>query len=412
MTALVPFCIFTTMLMSILLDLQNQASFDTWTSLFLVAALQGFFLSLVLFRHKKGNLLANHILSLLIGLYSITLVSYVIYWTGYYKVYTWMDGWTDSFPLIFGPLTYFYVKVLEDGTLPRNYKRHFIPVWLSLIYLVPVLIKNTFGSPDWIMPLFGNMRHWLWFFRAVVVAQNISLITYGVILLQDLKKYAPSDSSDQAEAVKKSWLKKVILAYNGFVWGYLLYWVLVWTDMIRVEYDYTISFAISVFIYMTGYLGFRQPEIFNGVEQQKKEAEAKYSRSTLKPEQLILLKERLIQLMEEKKPFLNSELKIQQLSEMMGISSHQLSQLVNEQLGLSYPEFIHKYRIREAERLLSDPNYAETKILSIAFDVGYSNKATFNSAFKKLTGMSPLEFKRAQSRQTLRVVRTGTDLFL
>lgn len=323
-----------------------------------------------------------------------------------------MDGWTDSFPLIFGPLTYFYVKVLEDGALPRSYKRHFIPVWLSLIYLVPVLIKNTFGSPDWIMPLFGNMRHWLWFFRAVVVAQNISLITYGVILLRDLKKYAPSDSSDQAEAVKKSWLKKVILAYNGFVWGYLLYWVLVWTDMIRVEYDYTISFAISVFIYMTGYLGFRQPEIFNGVEQQKKEAEAKYSRSTLKPEQLILLKERLIQLMEEKKPFLNSELKIQQLSEMMGISSHQLSQLVNEQLGLSYPEFIHKYRIREAERLLSDPNYAETKILSIAFDVGYSNKATFNSAFKKLTGMSPLEFKRAQSRQTLRVVRTGTDLFL
>ena len=155
-----------------------------------------------------------------------------------------------------------------------------------------------------------------------------------------------------------------------------------------------------------------QPEIFNGTDHLKKEIEAKYTRSTLKPEQMILLKDRLIQLMEEKKPFLDSELKIQQLSELMGISTHQLSQLINEQLGLSYPEFIHKYRIREAERLLSDPNFAETKILSIAFDVGYSNKATFNSAFKKLTGMSPVEFKRNKSRQVLRVVRTGTDLFL
>lgn len=248
-------------------------------------------------------------------------------------------------------------------------------------------------------------------FRVLVIIQNVSLCYYGALLLRKLSTASKSDAKQNGETVKRKWLTKVAWFYNGFAWAYLAYWVLVWTNLIKVEYDYSISFAMTAFIYMTGYLGFRQPEIFNGTDHLK-EIEAKYTRSTLKPEQMILLKDRLIQLMEEKKPFLDSELKIQQLSELMGISTHQLSQLINEQLGLSYPEFIHKYRIREAERLLSDPNFAETKILSIAFDVGYSNKATFNSAFKKLTGMSPVEFKRNKSRQVLRVVRTGTDLFL
>ena len=407
-----PFCIFTSMLINIVLDTLLQPSFDKWTSIFLVAALQGVFLSLILYRHQKGNRTANRMLSLIIALYSITLISYVAYWTGYSKVYEWMNGWTDAFPFLFGPLTYLYVRVLEEGVLPSGLKKHFILFWLSVAFLTPVLIKNTFGTPAWIAPLFRNEVAWTWMFRVLVIIQNVSLCYYGALLLRKLSTASKSDAKQNGETVKRKWLTKVAWFYNGFAWAYLAYWVLVWTNLIKVEYDYSISFAMTAFIYMTGYLGFRQPEIFNGTDHLKKEIEAKYTRSTLKPEQMILLKDRLIQLMEEKKPFLDSELKIQQLSELMGISTHQLSQLINEQLGLSYPEFIHKYRIREAERLLSDPNFAETKILSIAFDVGYSNKATFNSAFKKLTGMSPVEFKRNKSRQVLRVVRTGTDLFL
>ncbi len=412
MPAEVPFCIFTFMLMNAILEILPKPSFDKWTSIFMVAAIQGLFLSLILYRHRKGNLLANRILSLIIGLYSITLVSYVGYWTGYYKVYLWMDGWTDAFPLLFGPLTYLYVRVLEEGSMPRDFKKHWIPFFISMLYLAPVLIKNTFGNPQWIMPLFASKELWIWSFRVLVLMQIINLTAYGAILLRQFVFNVKSESGSDAEHIKSKWLKRVIWFYNGFAWSYLSYWILVWTNLIKVEYDYTISFAMTAFIYMTGYLGFRQPEIFNGIEQRKKEAEVKYTRSTLKPEQMPMLKERLILLMDEKKPFLDSELKIQQLSEMMSISSHQLSQLINEQLGLSYPEFIHTYRIREAERLLSDPTYAETKILSIAFDVGYSNKATFNSAFKKLTGMSPLEYKRTHATRILRVVRTGTERFL
>lgn len=67
MTPRVPFSIFTTILMNLLLDTQIQPSFDRWTSLFLVAAVQGLFLSFMLYRHRKGNRRANRILSLIIG---------------------------------------------------------------------------------------------------------------------------------------------------------------------------------------------------------------------------------------------------------------------------------------------------------------------------------------------------------
>src|SRR5689334_12051745 len=96
----------------------HPVSFDRWTSLFLFACIQGYFLFIVLFIHKKGDAKANKLLSLLMFLFSTTLLYYVAFWTGFAYVHKWINGWVEPFMFLFGPLICFYVKQLEDKKLP------------------------------------------------------------------------------------------------------------------------------------------------------------------------------------------------------------------------------------------------------------------------------------------------------
>lgn len=206
-------------------------------------------------------------------------------------------------------------------------------------------------------------------------------------------------------------MKKITLFYSVFVFALLSYWLLVITGLLQLRYDYAISFTMSSFIYMVGYMGFRQPALFNEVPEfakqeispavlqiEKAPENQKYQNSSLKAEEAQRVKDKLLELMLHKKPYLDNQLKIQHLASVLQISTHHLSQVMNELLGYKFSDFINLYRIEEAKKLLADPAY-DAKIISIAFDVGFNNKATFNSVFKKITGMSPSEYRQYASRK-------------
>ena len=103
---------------------------------------------------------------------------------------------------------------------------------------------------------------------------------------------------------------------------------------------------------------------------------------------------KLLMIMETEKPYTESELIIHQLAAKLGISSHHLSQIINEQLKQNFADFINSYRIKEAQLLLAKKEYEREKKVSIAFESCYSNKVTFNAAFKKYTGMAPSDYRQ------------------
>jgi AraC-like DNA-binding protein len=104
------------------------------------------------------------------------------------------------------------------------------------------------------------------------------------------------------------------------------------------------------------------------------------------------LKEKLLNYMETNKPYLKSDLKISELADSISVPYYQLSQLINNEFSVNFYDFINKYRVEEAKRLLIEDtrNY---KILEIAFEVGFNSKATFNRVFKNVTDLTPSEFK-------------------
>ena len=98
--------------------------------------------------------------------------------------------------------------------------------------------------------------------------------------------------------------------------------------------------------------------------------------------------------MEIEKIYRDESISLQSLAEKIAITHHQLSQLLNEKMNKSFPDFINTYRVEEAKKLLQDPKWADRKIISIAFEVGYNTKAAFYNVFKKYTNKTPSQYKR------------------
>ncbi len=122
--------------------------------------------------------------------------------------------------------------------------------------------------------------------------------------------------------------------------------------------------------------------------------ESKYKTSSLDSKRILEIKNLLVKYMEEEKPYLKSELKISDLAEQVDIPAHHISQTINQEFGSNFFEFINEYRIDSAKRMLANEKFDYFKILAVAIENGFNNKASFNRVFKKYTGVTPSEYRK------------------
>ena len=103
------------------------------------------------------------------------------------------------------------------------------------------------------------------------------------------------------------------------------------------------------------------------------------------------LMQRISDLMDKKKPYLSSELKISDLADMLGTSSRNISDCIKNSTDKTFANFINAYRIDYAKQLmLHQPNM---KITEVFLNSGFANETTFFRIFKATTGMTPNEWK-------------------
>jgi AraC-like DNA-binding protein len=96
--------------------------------------------------------------------------------------------------------------------------------------------------------------------------------------------------------------------------------------------------------------------------------------------------------MKTEKPYLISDISIDKLAEMLDLTSHHLSQIINEQFGKNFFEFINEYRVEEVKQQIARNRGEKYTLLSIAHDSGFNSKSTFNSTFKKYTKLTPKQY--------------------
>ena len=78
----------------------------------------------------------------------------------------------------------------------------------------------------------------------------------------------------------------------------------------------------------------------------------------------------------------------------MQIQEHLISKAINLCAEMHFFDYVNSFRINEAKELLSDVNLTKKyTIEALSTQCGFSNKTSFNKAFKKFTGETPSSFR-------------------
>lgn len=135
-------------------------------------------------------------------------------------------------------------------------------------------------------------------------------------------------------------------------------------------------------------------------QQQASKSEAKTMTESEATKELM---EKIMVKMECDKPYLDPEFSLQSLAELVGSNTKYVSQAINEISGQNFRNFINEFRIKEAERRLTDKeNYGQYTIQWIAESVGIKSKSTFVTAFKRVTGLTPGVYVKLSNNQTIK----------
>ena len=135
-----------------------------------------------------------------------------------------------------------------------------------------------------------------------------------------------------------------------------------------------------------------------GAESNKdlKPGSRRYAKSGLSEEAMTTLLDALKLAMEERKTFLDPELSLPRLADELSCSVNHLSQAINAGHNLSFFDYINRYRVAEAARMLRQKDCQFPAILDVALSVGFNSTSTFYTAFKKATGQTPAKYRRVQ----------------
>jgi YesN/AraC family two-component response regulator len=130
----------------------------------------------------------------------------------------------------------------------------------------------------------------------------------------------------------------------------------------------------------------------------------KYEKSNLSDEQKERLLSAILTLMENEKPYLDPDLTLDVVSQKLNVYKKYISQVINEKLGKNFITFINEYRVRDSKKMLIDKKFHNYTIEGIANTSGFHSKTSFNTAFKKFTGITPSFFREEalKSNNTLR----------
>ena len=115
----------------------------------------------------------------------------------------------------------------------------------------------------------------------------------------------------------------------------------------------------------------------------------KYKKSLLDENLLTQYRQQLEDLMQKSQPYLDPNLSLRSLSQMLHIPPNQLSRLLNEGFDKNFAEYVNSYRLEAFKTKAADPQYQHLTILALAYESGFNSKTVFNTFFKKMTGKTP-----------------------
>jgi AraC-like DNA-binding protein len=204
-----------------------------------------------------------------------------------------------------------------------------------------------------------------------------------------------------------------------FTYVALFVWSIVFAESVLMLLDKNIKILSPVvplltalFVYSIGYIGmykteiFVQPNISDNIleaknlvielDESKNKTNSnghKYKKSGLTEEKAEEYLQGLKSLMDKEHLYTNPDITLRELSERIGTSAHNISEVINTRLNQNFFDFINHYRVEKVKKDLVDKTKDHLTLFGIANEAGFNSKSGFNAIFKRYTGQTPSEYR-------------------
>jgi AraC-like DNA-binding protein len=374
--------------------------FDSISMITAIGLFLTFFAVLLMLTNKKGNFYANIAFSLLMIFMSLIVCdSGIILTSGLYYYIPHFAKIPTIVAFLYGPFLFFYLKLLTRGkeSLSKYDLLHFIPFLIYLGLFTPLLLQGGDYKIRYVYAwLHGTISPSKLIKEYILFACLIVQITaYLIISLVYIHKTELRLKMIQSNEKKYfSWIKV-------FIYSFLIVMLVVLSFFIAVSF-FNLPFGPAYRVLpvtITGalcFLAFRAAmQVDIRIITTDPVSFWKDNESTGQPKiNIDTVLPLIAKTMEERKLFMNPELTLPDFAEAVGITRNQLSYILNRHFRENFYDFVNRYRVEEAKKILSQNITDDINFLHLGLNVGFNSKTSFNVNFKKLTGMSPSEYRK------------------
>jgi AraC-like DNA-binding protein len=369
-----------------------------------IVIFQLLFISVFLFLRDKGKVISNVLLGAFFLSLSLHLADKFLIIKNNYLPSPVFVTWGTCNPFLFGPLLYLY----SESVLSKNFRMsrkkwvHFLPFIFIFLASEPSYLFKDRQMEQSILDYIVSRKvptFLYWAFALVF----IQFILYAFSIFQLLKKYRKEAANNFSSQVSMniSWLYNTVMFFGACEILLTLNAFMGLTPLVKYYYLILSLWIIGLFVFINRVLfkALEIPELFAWKEKvpiggQESKQTSKYVSSGLPISEKKRIHNELLHYMETHKPYFEPELTIEELAKMLSIKAKTLSQVINESLQQNFFDFINRYRIEEAKRLLKGPKDTKITVSEILYEVGFNSRSSFYALFKKYTGLTPNDYKK------------------
>lgn len=342
----------------------------------------------ILLISKKNKSGSDKILTVWMFLILVHLFLFYLFFTRDIFTFPLLLGIEQPLPLLHGVFLYLYVASLTKQLPEKRLLAllHFLPAALMCAYLATFFVLSSEQK----IAIYKNRGAGYETFNMLKsYAYSLSGLFYVIWSTILLKRHQRNirDQFSTLEKVNLQWLQILTFGLGG-----------IWFLVIFFGTDALIFSGVVVFIFLIGFFGIRQADIFarGSAATEDNEPREKYQKSGLTEDASEELHTELKRLMTDEALYKNSDLSISDLATKLGVHPNYLSQVINQREMKNFYDFVNAYRIEEFKRLIGLQKNRQFTLLSLAHECGFSSKTAFNRSFKKATGLTPSEYASAQ----------------
>lgn len=376
--------------------------------LFVTAVLSAMLACMLFIFHGADRRLSNYLLGLFLLLYAVISLDKLVTYGEEFR-YVALEISTNFFLignaafLLEGPLLYLYVRsVSKKGfRLRRRHLLHLIPLLCYVVYAYLIYYQYDDLTQYRLMVTLEVFNHWS--FKYFNVIRDSLRVAYGIAGIYALFEYQAiiRERFSEIQKIDMQWLVSIVvgfLLYRAWMFiesmysaGFIILYGEATHHYIEVmELSGLLSgYMAFLLIVMLVFFGLRYSLILEGVEYISQNGDSKRSLSldwkTAK---------RISDYMEHKRPYLEHNITIDELSGRLSLPTRTLSLLLNRHFGKNFFEYVNSYRVEAAKEMLCSDEAKELSIVDIMHESGFSSKSSFNDCFKKIVGETPREYRK------------------